>query len=70
MDAQSLIAALGGTGAVAKLLGVGPSAVSNWKAANAIPSKWYLDLAREAKARKIAISPGAFMTPKSHNAAE
>jgi hypothetical protein len=63
MDASKLISALGGTTAVASMLGVKPPAVSNWKATGLIPSKWYLRLAQEATSRGVAISPSAFSNP-------
>lgn len=38
---DQIIEALGGTNKVAAALGVGPSAISNWKARGRIPSEQY-----------------------------
>ena len=40
-DISNLISLLGGTGAIARKLGVNPSAISNWKKQNKIPKKKY-----------------------------
>jgi len=60
MTAHELIQALGGTASVAKLLGIGPSAVSNWKAAGRIPPRWYLRLAPEAHRLNVPLDAGVF----------
>lgn len=50
MDPNDLIDSLGGTAAVARLVGVTPQAVSQWRA-NGIPRAWvkYLELVSERK---------------------
>jgi len=51
---SDLVDALGGTKKVAESLGVGPSAVSNWRAANELPDK--LSLYQDIRALCIAES--------------
>lgn len=52
---DQLISALGGETAVADLLGVGPSAVSNWKARGLPKARWvdFVILGREVGVRPI-----------------
>lgn len=63
MNATDFIQSLGGTKAVADLLGVGQSAVSNWKKEGSIPSCWYLPLARAAVTSGVKIDPVLFRDP-------
>lgn len=44
---DDLIAAMGGTSQMAKQLGVGPSTVSNWRAAGVIPARRYAQIEYE-----------------------
>jgi len=53
MDANQIIDRLGGTGDVAKLCGLTPSAVSQWRQ-NGIPRPWLMYLQR---ARPRAFKP-------------
>jgi DNA-binding transcriptional regulator YdaS (Cro superfamily) len=53
MDAIKLIEALGGTFAVAALVGIKPPSVSGWKDANRIPDGQLIRLAPTAEARGI-----------------
>jgi DNA-binding transcriptional regulator YdaS (Cro superfamily) len=57
MTVSELVAELGGYRAVAQLLGVVPSAVSNWKKSNRVPPRLYLPLLRECERRKMALPP-------------
>jgi predicted transcriptional regulator len=50
---KDLIEALGGTGKVASLLGIVPSAVSNWIAAEEIPRGHHLDIYLECQRRNL-----------------
>jgi DNA-binding transcriptional regulator YdaS (Cro superfamily) len=54
MDAIKLIEALGGTFAVAALVGIKPPSVSGWKDANRIPDNQLIRLAPVAEARGVA----------------
>lgn len=53
MDAIKLIEALGGTFAVAALVGIKPPSVSGWKDSNRIPDNQLIRLAPTAEARGI-----------------
>lgn len=53
MDATKLIEALGGTFAVAALVGIKPPSVSGWKDANRIPDNQLIRLAPVAEARGV-----------------
>ena len=44
MDMNEVIKGLGGTCAVAKIIGVSPQAVSNWKARGKLPPQWHLKI--------------------------
>lgn len=55
-----LIDALGGTGAVARLIGVVPGSVSNWRAADRIPARWYFRFSSEGHDRGIKIPERLF----------
>ncbi len=52
---DDLLDALGGTGAVAELLGIGASTVSNWRAAGEIPVGWHMRLFAECVNRRIEL---------------
>jgi hypothetical protein len=52
---DEVIDRMGGTGAVGRLLGIGPSAVSNWRAQGEIPRAWHLALYLEAERRGFQI---------------
>lgn len=54
-----LVAALGGTCAVAEWLDVGASTVSNWKALGFVPRAYHLEIYFECQSRRIQIEPGA-----------
>lgn len=54
---SDLVAAFGGTGAMAEWLDVGPSTVSNWKALGFIPNGYHLRIYLECQARGIDIAP-------------
>lgn len=57
---ESVITALGGTGAVATLTGFGPTAVSNWKARGRIPSEQFLIVTNALTTRNLAADPKVF----------
>jgi DNA-binding transcriptional regulator YdaS (Cro superfamily) len=59
-SADAVIKALGGTSAVATLTGVGPSAVSNWKARGTIPSENFLALSEALASREMEADPAVF----------
>ena len=48
---------LGGNQATALIFGVGASAVSNWRAANALPARLHLRALRIAQERALAFDP-------------
>lgn len=62
MDANTLIAALGGTNAVAELVGVKPPSVSGWKESGRIPDDKLIRLAPIAEARGISTRKQLFPT--------
>ena len=53
-DHNDLLDAMGGTFAVAAWAGLGPSAVSVWRAVG-IPKSWHLRIALEARRRKLRV---------------
>lgn len=53
-DVGQVIDAIGGTGAVAELLGVRPSTVSSWKARSSIPAEYWVRIVAEADRRGCA----------------
>ena len=57
---DELIEALGGTSVVSSWLGVGSSAVSNWRARNELPGGWHLRIYLEAVKRGLSIDPQLF----------
>lgn len=63
LTVSGVITAFGGTGATARIFGVGDSAVSNWKAFDHFPDRLHYRIAREAKIRGINISEKLFDTP-------
>lgn len=56
---DELLDALGGTGAVADLLGIGASTVSNWRAAGEIPVGWHMRLYAECINRQLDVDTKA-----------
>jgi DNA-binding transcriptional regulator YdaS (Cro superfamily) len=46
-----LVRALGGGSAVARVIGVSPSAVSNWQRLGRFPARTYLQIRRRLKAK-------------------
>jgi len=60
VTAGELIDALGGNGEVARIAGVKPSAVSNWRKFGCFPPRLYLRFAAGAKDRGIAIPEELF----------
>ena len=57
MDIEAIIDALGGTAQVQALLGVGPSAVSNYRARGAFPERARTRIWQALKARGILVDP-------------
>lgn len=60
MDASAVIDSFGGTGATARIFGVRPSAVSNWRKSGQFPARLHYRISREAAARGIALPEGFF----------
>ena len=63
-NVSELIDALGGTTAVAKIFGVLPSAVSNWRAASYFPARLHYRISREAATRGIELDEKLFTEPE------
>jgi hypothetical protein len=57
---EEMVAAFGGTKAMADWADVGMSAVSNWIASKAIPRGYHLRLYLEAQRRGILVHPDLF----------
>lgn len=57
---DDLIDAFGGNSILAEWLGIGDTAVSNWRDRKSIPSGWHLRLYLEAEARGLSIDPRLF----------
>ena len=57
MTVDEFIEALGGTFAAARIFKVTPPAVSNWRAAGALPARLHLKALRVASARGFAFDP-------------
>jgi len=57
MSIRDLIFALGGTTALARVLGISPQAVSNWSRRGAIPVRRHYQVARLARALGLHIDP-------------
>lgn len=64
---DEIVEALGGTGATARLTGVVPSAVSNWRRGT-IPSENFLTITTELEKLGLHAAPSAFGF-KSHEGA-
>lgn len=62
-DVESVVAAFGGTNAMAKEFGVLPSAVSNWKAQGYFPERMHYRLAKKAEARGLKLGETVFWAP-------
>ena len=60
---EEVIDAFGGPTAIGAWLGIGQSAVSNWKIDDAIPPGWHLRLARHAERHGFVISDDLFGLP-------
>ena len=60
---DGLLDALGGTKAVAHWCCVSMGAVSQWRAANAVPKHWHFDLFREAERRGLNVDFDAVFPP-------
>lgn len=59
---DDVIAAFGGTKAVAEWAGVGMSAISNWSE-RGIPAGWHYRIDRELRGRGFEIDPSVFGCP-------
>lgn len=57
---DELIDAFGGNSVLADWLGIGDTAVSNWRDRKSIPSGWHLRLYLEAESRGLSIDPKLF----------
>jgi len=57
---EAVIAALGGNGPVAELLGISEQAVSNWKSRGAIPAEWFLRFDEALTARGMRADRSVF----------
>lgn len=57
---DEVIDAFGGNTVLAEWLGIGDTAVSNWRERKSIPSGWHLRLYLEAEARGWFIDPKLF----------
>ena len=57
---STVVDAFGGTNAVARRLGVGPPAVSNWRAAGVIPSEYFLVFSSWAAAKRLRLDAAVF----------
>jgi len=60
VTAAELIDALGGNGEVAKIAGVKPSAVSNWRKFGCFPPRLYLRFAAGARDRGVRLPEELF----------
>lgn len=60
MTVAETIDALGGTNALADALGVGPSAVRNWRRLNAFPPRLYLRISELASLSQIRVERPLF----------
>jgi hypothetical protein len=65
MDANELIDALGGNRMVAKLAGVRPSAVSNWRRFGAIPPRLFILFRDACRERGIEMPEEIFKVVSS-----
>ncbi len=55
MNVSQIVAAFGGTTAMARIFNVGPSAVSNWKRDGRFPARLHYRIVRAAAERGIHI---------------
>lgn len=60
MNVSQVVAAFGGTCAMAAAFGVGPSAVSNWKRSGRFPARLHYRIAKIAQSRGIEIPEDFF----------
>ncbi len=61
MTISELVNTFGGTVETANMIGILPSAVSNWKKRGHIPGNWHLRLIHEGKKRGIYIDSDVFV---------
>jgi len=57
---DTIVEAFGGTTVVARRLGVGPPAVSNWRAAGVIPSEYFLVFSAWATGKRLRVDAAVF----------
>jgi hypothetical protein len=57
MEVSEFIDALGGNGAVGAAVGVGASAVSNWRRRGTIPPRLYFRIVELAEAKGVEVDP-------------
>ena len=57
---SELITALGGVSKVAALVGLRPSAVSNWKTEGFVPSRHFFEFTEELERRGFEVDPRVF----------
>ena len=69
MTASDLIDALGGNRVVADLIGVGSSAVSNWRKHDKLPPRLYLQFAAIGRERGVDVPERLFEERRSSAAA-
>ncbi len=55
MNVSQIIAAFGGTSAMARIFNVGPSAVSNWKRDGRFPARLHYRIVKAAEERGIHV---------------
>jgi hypothetical protein len=60
---DEVVSAFGGPAATAKVFGVVPSAVSNWKNARRFPARLHFKILREAQARGLVVDDSVFDPP-------
>jgi hypothetical protein len=70
MTVSETIDRFGGSSATARICGIVPSAVSNWRANGAIPPRHYLALAEAARWHQIDLDPGLFREVSKVEAAQ